>query len=253
MTWPLFGWLVEICCGGAFGAHQQNLLHVFIKTEDSSAAKVSRVQGAQRLLLIILFGSDSFIIFLFTYIFLFIYILIILKWCARKNDHVDVCFEFWRVFHPAVQFSNNRFYTPCGMSRVVYISACLSTGLLSQWMLHWWRVNGSTARETFLAPNHQLLVRCCTSGKYRFSRLRFWPDQESNPTCQLSRPGINQLCHLAGVKPSHVICCIPMSCFAGGAVLFARRLNVESSWEEIPRRCQLHPDRLVSPLAWGST
>jgi len=50
-----------------------------------------------------------------------------------------------------------------------------------------------------------------------------------------------------------VICCIPMSCFAGGAVLFARRLNVESSWEEIPRRCQLHPDRLVSPLAWGST
>ena len=46
-----------------------------------------------------------------------------------------------------------------------------ATRLLSQWMLHWWQVRGSTAREVFRCTNpYQTRDR-----GYRFSSLRFDP------------------------------------------------------------------------------
>jgi len=74
--------------------------------------------------------------------------------------------------------------TPSGMLRVlsdVYLRllAPWTTRLLSQWMLHWWRVNGNTARELFLEPTYERRARGWTDRKYR----------ESNPAYQLLLAG----------------------------------------------------------------
>jgi len=59
-----------------------------------------------------------------------------------------------------------------------------ATWLLSQWMLHWWRVNGSNAREPFPCTFYRAWG--WTRLKYRFSSLwyspdlRNWPGTETN-------------------------------------------------------------------------
>ena len=63
------------------------------------------------------------------------------------------------------------------------ISSCLrraATRLFSQGMLHWWRVNGSTALELFPCTTHERRIRGWTGRKNRF---QVWvrPRQESNP------------------------------------------------------------------------
>ena len=78
----------------------------------------------------------------------------------------------------AVLFSFVYTSTPSRVSRVVssahlrLLAPCI-TLLLSQWMMHWWRVNGSTAREMFLAPAHQRRARGWTGRKYRCSNVRY--------------------------------------------------------------------------------
>jgi len=75
---------------------------------------------------------------------------------------------------------------------------------LQQWMLHWC----STAREPSLAPTHQLLVRCCTSGKYRFTSLWYmtWPGIEPNLPALYHSPGTSCVKTQTNFAALHVVC-----------------------------------------------
>jgi len=83
------------------------------------------------------------------------------------------------------------FSTPFGVPRVVFgghfrLLAPWVTRLRSQWMLHWWRVNASTARELFPCTHQPINAKHYRLGRpqVRFFKSSVWPDQESNPVFQ---------------------------------------------------------------------
>ena len=75
-----------------------------------------------------------------------------------------------------LSWTSFRFYS-FGVSRVVYLR------VFAQWMLHWCRVSGSTARETF--PCTHLPMPCMRLDKQQvpFFKSSVWPGRESNPAC----------------------------------------------------------------------
>jgi len=78
-----------------------------------------------------------------------------------------------------------RLRSPFRMSRLVCgahlrLLAPWATRLLSQWMLHWWQVNSSTAREPFPATIYKSRARGWTHCKYFLSSL--WCDPTGNRT-----------------------------------------------------------------------
>jgi len=85
----------------------------------------------------------------------------------------------------SVQFRCTRFFTSFGVSPV-FCGTHLrllepTTWLHSQWMLHWWRVSGSTARELFpcihpLTPSTRL-----DKLQVPFVKSSVWPYRELNP------------------------------------------------------------------------
>jgi len=96
-----------------------------------------------------------------------------------------------------------RFPLPVGVSRVVCgghlrVLALRATRLLLQWLLHWWRVNGSTTRMSlFLEPTALLRARGWTTASTVFQVIDV-TRRESNPTYQLqSEP--NPLHHFPGL------------------------------------------------------
>jgi len=98
---------------------------------------------------------------------------------ATTIDSVQVVYQYlwklWATVHNcAIKPSSVSlilgFCTPSGVSRVVCGTHCRliaswAMRLFSQWKLNWWRVNGSTARETF--PWHPPINREHGVGKGR--------------------------------------------------------------------------------------
>ena len=71
-----------------------------------------------------------------------------------------------------------------------------ATRLLSQWMLHWWRDNDSTARELFLCTRPSTSSTRPDRPQVSIFKFSMWPDWESNPTCQHLWRVLNQLYRL---------------------------------------------------------
>jgi len=64
------------------------------------------------------------------------------------------------------------------------ISACLrpeTTWLHSQWMLHWWRVSGSTARELLRRTHPSTSRTKLDNPQIPFFKSLGWSDREPNP------------------------------------------------------------------------
>ena len=110
-----------------------------------------------------------------------------IKLLRRRNG---CSLYFMLAWESSIQFSYTRFSTLCGVSRRVCgahlrLLAPWATRLLSQWMLHWWRINVSTARQLFpctlpLTPSGPGWTGC----KHRFSSLRY--DLAGNRTRSIS-------------------------------------------------------------------
>ena len=89
-----------------------------------------------------------------------------------------------RTKHLSTIWLDSFFHTPLGVSRVVWGAhlrwpAPWVTWLFEQWMLQWWPVSGSNAREPFpcahpLTPNTRL-----SGQQVLFFKSSVWPDQDT--------------------------------------------------------------------------
>jgi len=80
----------------------------------------------------------------------------------------------------------------CHEWSIAPISTCLRRVLW--WMLHWWRVSGSTARELFPCTHQSTPSTRVDTPQVPFIKSSVWPDRESNLTYQLWQRMLNQLC-----------------------------------------------------------